>query len=77
MAKIDEVLSESKQLKSWLYGAEGHEGDITEIKSAIKSNAKRLNDQDKRITANRIIIAAILGSGVLGGGTAALIQLLH
>lgn len=77
MPKSEEVLNEIRLLKSWLYGSNGKEGDIPEIKQSLKGFAKRLNGQDKKITANRIIIAAILGSGVLGGGTAALIQLLQ
>jgi len=35
MANSSDVLREIKELKSWLYGAEGREGDIPEIKAHL------------------------------------------
>ena len=59
--KIDEILAEVKELKSWLYGANGFEGDIPEIKAGLKNHNKRI----RRI---ELILAGIAGSGALGGG---------
>lgn len=65
---IDEqVLAEIKELKSWLYGANGHEGDIPEIKYLVRNHAKRI----RRV---ELIIAGLIGSGVLGGGLWAILN---
>jgi len=40
MTKIDEVLQEVKSLKVKLYGDNGFEGDITEIKTGLKDIPK-------------------------------------
>ena len=60
MAKIDEVLSEIKELKSWLYAANGHEGDIPEIKAGLKNHGKRIRKIE-------LTLAGLAGTGVLGG----------
>ena len=65
----DNILAEIKELKSWLYGADGHEGDIPEIKAGLKNH-------DRRIRRIEIIIASLIGSGALGGGVIGLINLL-
>ena len=76
MADLDEILAEIIEAKAAarilvvkLYGENGFEGDITEIKRSLKDNAKLAN-------ANRVIIAAIIGSSVLGGGIIGLLKLL-
>jgi len=50
----EQILSEIKELKSWLYGANGYEGDIPEIK-------KLLNGYDKRISRNSRLIFTMMG----------------
>ncbi len=67
--KTDQILSEIRELKSWLYGANGYEGDIPEIKASLKNNANR-------ITRLELIIAGLIGSGVLGGGIVGITKLL-
>jgi len=63
----DQILSEIQQLKSWLYGSNGYEGDIPEIKKGMRANSGRI----RRI---EIIIASLVGSGVLGTGIWSLLQ---
>jgi len=36
MANSSDVIREIKELKSWLYGADGHTGDIPEMKARLK-----------------------------------------
>ena len=71
--KLDEILievkdtrSDVKQLKSWLYGENGFEGDIPEIKKTLKNHGRRI----------RTIEIVIAGLVVTGGGTMGLIKLL-
>ena len=71
--KLDEILYEVrdtkaniKELKGWLYGADGHEGDIPEVKKALKNHSRRIRTIE-------IVIAGLL---VTGGGTMGLIKLL-
>ena len=71
--KLDEILIEVretkgdiKQLKSWLYGENGFEGDIPDIKKTIKNHSRRI----------RTIEIVIAGLAVTGGGTMGLIKLL-
>ena len=71
--KIDEILievrafrGEGKQLQSWLYGENGFEGDIPEIKKLLKNH-------NKRIRTLEIVVAGLM---VAGGGTMGLIKLL-
>ena len=67
MPSTDEsILYEIKELKAWLYGADGHTGDIPEIKKSVENH-------QKRITRIEIIM---LSSGVLGGGIAGIAKLL-
>jgi len=40
MANSNDVLKELSELKSWLYGGNGHEGDIREIKEHLKQIVK-------------------------------------
>ena len=63
--KQDEILNEVKELKSWLYGREGHTGDIPEIKAGLKNH-------DKRIRRIELIIVGLL---ILGSGTIGIINL--
>ncbi len=58
--KQDEILAEVKELKSWLYGKNGFEGDIPEIKAIYK-------DHNKRIRRLELILAGIVAVGGLGG----------
>ena len=71
--KIDEILttvigtqSNIKQLKSWLYGENGFEGDIPDIKKTIKNHSRRIRTIE-------IIIAGLI---VTGSGAVGLIKLL-
>lgn len=71
--KIDEILAEVretrgdvKQLKSWLYGENGFEGDIPEVKRTLKNHSRRI----------RTIELIIAGSAVTGGGAMGLIKLI-
>mgnify|MGYP001580351569 CR=1 FL=1 len=71
--KLDEILIEVretkgdiKQLKSWLYGENGFEGDIPDIKKTVKNHSRRI----------RTIEIVIAGLAVTGGGTVGLIKLL-
>lgn len=67
--QIDQILFEIKELKSWLYGADGHTGDIVEIKDSVKNHNRRI----RRI---ELILAGLAGTGALGGGVAGIIKLL-
>ena len=67
--KSEEILSEIKHLTAKLYGENGFEGDIPDIKACYK-------DHSKRIGRIEIVIAGLIGSGVLGGGIVGLINLL-
>ena len=55
------ILHEIRELKSWLYGANGFEGDVPQIKQQAKELRKRI----RRI---EMILALIIGSGILGTG---------
>ena len=57
----EEILIELKKVSLKLYGENGFEGDIPEIKASIKNHSKR-------ITRLELIIAGLIGSGALGGG---------
>lgn len=72
--KLDDILDEVKetrndvkQLKSWLYGQNGFEGDIPEIKKAIKNHNRRI----------RTIELTLAGLVVSGGGIAGLVSLIN
>lgn len=65
----DEILFEVKKLSTKLYGENGFEGDIVEIKKSLKSH-------QKRITRLELIIASLIGSGALGAGIAGVAKLL-
>ena len=65
----EEILFEVKKLSVKLYGENGFEGDIPEIKGSIKNSRKR-------ITRLELIIAALLGSGALGGGAIGIAKLI-
>ncbi len=66
LSEVKEVKSEQRELKSWLYGANGHEGDVPEIK-------KQLSNHGKRIRIIEIVLAGLL---VSGGGAIGLLKLL-
>lgn len=55
MANSADVLRELKHLVTKLYGEDGFEGDIPEIK-------KLLNGYDKRISRNSRIIYTVIGA---------------
>ena len=50
MAKYQEILDAIKHLTGKLYGENGFEGDITEIKHWIDEFRKHFEDHSKRIT---------------------------
>ena len=49
MADENEILFAIKELKSWLYGADGHEGDIPEMKSCLKEMSTTIKAHDSDI----------------------------
>ncbi len=55
MAKSDDILREVKFLKVKLYGENGFEGDVEEIKASLKNH-------DKRISRNSRLVFTILGA---------------
>ena len=67
--KLDEILGEIRSLNTKLYGENGFDGDIPDIKACYK-------DHSKRIGRIEIIIAGMIGAGALSGGTFGLIKLL-
>ncbi len=71
--KSEEILSEVRELKHWLYGADGHEGDIPELKEQYKELRKNDACQLKKIHRIELILAA---SGIVGGGALGIIKLL-
>ena len=74
MPEINEqILAEIKELKHWLYGSNGHEGDIPELKKQYESLCDADKDQLKKIHRIELILAA---SGLLGGGTLGILKLL-
>ena len=64
--KQDEILTEVRELKHWLYGKNGFEGDIPDIKKMLCSHSRRI----------RILEIVVAGFIVSGGGAIGLIQLL-
>ena len=66
------ILSEIRELKSWLYGKNGFEGDIPEIKEAVKTLQDDQNClRKKHENLNRrfwMLVGILGGSGVIGGG---------
>ena len=74
MAKInEEILTEVKELKHWLYGKNGFEGDIPQMKAQYKELCKSDKKQLGKIHRIELILAA---SGIVGGGTLGIIKLL-
>jgi len=78
MANSNDVLRAIESLTEKLYGKDGFEGDIPEIK-------KHLNDANKSMLKNTIrsiknetsikwIIRILVAAGVIGGGATGLIQ---
>jgi len=78
MAKYKEILDALKVLTTKLYGENGFEGDITEIKNHLKTLNGHLDDHSKRLvivetkveerTTSKISKKAMAGYG--GGGSA-------
>ena len=69
MTKQDEILNEVREIKlrmSWLYGKNGFEGDIPEIKKLLCNYGRRI----------RIIEIMVAGITVSGGGIWGLTKLL-
>lgn len=63
----EEIFFEVKKLSVKLYGENGFEGDIPEIKKSMKNYQKRIN----RI---ELTIAGLIGSGALGGGILGIVK---
>ena len=63
--KLDETHDTVIELKTVLLGADGNPGLIHQV-----------NSNTKRSHRNTVILAALIGSGILGGGTIGIIQLL-
>lgn len=78
MAKYQEILDAIKSLTAKLYGENGFEGDITEIKTHLKELNGHLNDHSKRLaiaetqikerTTSKVSKKAMAGYG--GSGSA-------
>ena len=66
LAGVRETKGDIKQLKSWLYGENGFEGDIPDIKKTVRNHSRRI----------RTIEIIIAGLAITGGGTMGLIKLL-
>lgn len=66
LAKVKETQNDVRQLKSWLYGEDGFEGDVPQIKKTLKNHSRRI----------RIIEIVIAGLIVSGGGAMGLIKLI-
>ena len=64
--KLDRVENVVIELKTVLLGKNSDKGLVGQV-----------DENTKKISTNRVILAAILGSGVLGGGVAGLVQLLN
>ena len=59
MAKTDEILTEIRILKVKLYGENGHEGDIPQMKQTLTETVTFMRCQDRRITRNETKLKAI------------------
>jgi len=69
----EQILWEIKELKGWLYGVDGHTGDILELKKANEELRASDASQLKKIHRIELILAA---SGIVGGGALGIIKLL-
>mgnify|MGYP001567348461 CR=1 FL=1 len=69
----EQILAELKELKHWLYGANGFEGDIPELKKQYEELCAADDDQLKKIHRIELIL---VGLGIVGGGSAGIIKLL-
>jgi len=65
----EQILNEVKNLSVKLYGENGFEGDIVEIRKGILNH-------NQRIRKIELIMAGLIGSGVLGGGIVGALKLL-
>ena len=73
LAEVKETKADIKELKHWLYGKNGFEGDIPQLKKQYEVLCEADKDQLKKIHRIELILAA---SGILGGGTLGIIKLL-
>lgn len=69
MANSADVLREIKSLAEKLYGKDGFEGDIPEIKSSLKGHEKRISRNSRLIFT---MLGMLMASGA-GYGLASLI----
>lgn len=69
----EEILAEVRELKHWLYGKNGFEGDIPKLKEQCEGLCEADKDQLKKIHRIELILAA---SGIIGGGTLGIVKLL-
>ena len=72
----DDVLNEIRSLKEKLYGANGYEGDITEIKKDMKIITELVQTNRDRSIKNKWMIYTIIGLG-LGGGSVGFSKLIE
>ena len=75
------VLQEIKELKSWLYGADGHTGDITEIKGHLAELNDNMLRNALQIQNNKTnikwLVRILIASGIMGGSGAGIWRLLN
>jgi len=70
--KIEKTHDTVLELKVVIVGKNSDKGLVGQV----NDTAKKVDDNTKKIHTDRIILAAILGSGLIGGGVAGLLQLL-
>ena len=62
---LQQVAADTKMMKVKMYGENGFEGDMPEIKTAVRSLRK---DHDKLAKTVYWLIGTLIGSGTIAGG---------
>ena len=68
---LQQIAEDTKVMKVKLYGENGFEGDIPEIKLAVRSLRK---DHDKLSKVVYWLIGTLIGSGTIAGGVMGWLQ---
>jgi len=68
---LQQIATDTKMLKVKLYGENGFEGDIPEIKTSTQSLRK---DHDKLAKVVYALIGTLVGSGAIAGGVMGWLQ---
>lgn len=78
MADSNDVLKAVEELKSWLYGTNGKDGDIPEIKRHLREANKTMLKNTIRGIKNessiKWIIRILIAAGLVGGTTTGIVQ---